>query len=210
VAQLYPRTLGSIFVVSYDPQGCGGGIRTRLHTGMFYYRSVRAAFISLRFDFLSCSEVLEVTTSLTGGAHESLSHGCTVVSMYKKTRACNSTPSIHPNGEVVNHRTGSIVRFTSSLLNSIIGDLVFSQMAVKLSALRAGRSLPPRRIPGTHFCQRLCPPQGHSAAGRIRSIEESNDLIGNRTRDLPACSIVPQPTTYHVPPVNNSTYNTHP
>jgi hypothetical protein len=27
------------------------------------------------------------------------------------------------------------------------------------------------------------------------SIEKSNDLIGNRTRDLPACSIVPQPTT---------------
>jgi hypothetical protein len=32
-------------------------------------------------------------------------------------------------------------------------------------------------------------------AGRIKSIEKSNDLIGNRTRDLPACSIVPQLTT---------------
>jgi hypothetical protein len=30
-------------------------------------------------------------------------------------------------------------------------------------------------------------PQGHSAAGRIKLIENSNDLIGNRTRDLPAC-----------------------
>jgi hypothetical protein len=39
----------------------------------------------------------------------------------------------------------------------------------------------------------LSRPQGHCAAGRIRSIEKSND-IGNRTRDLPACSIVPQPT----------------
>jgi hypothetical protein len=38
-------------------------------------------------------------------------------------------------------------------------------------------------------------PQGHSAAERIRSIEKSNDLMGNRTRDLPACNIVPQPTT---------------
>jgi hypothetical protein len=38
-------------------------------------------------------------------------------------------------------------------------------------------------------------PQGHSAAGRIRSIEKSNELIGKRTRDLPACSRVPQPTT---------------
>jgi hypothetical protein len=32
-------------------------------------------------------------------------------------------------------------------------------------------------------------------AGRIRSIEKSNDLIENRTRDLPACSVVPEPTT---------------
>jgi hypothetical protein len=68
-------------------------------------------------------------------------------------------------------------------------------MAVRLSALRAGSPLPPRKIPGTHFCQRLSRPQGHnSAAGRIRSIEKSNDLIGNRTGDLSACSVVPQPT----------------
>jgi hypothetical protein len=38
-------------------------------------------------------------------------------------------------------------------------------------------------------------PQDHSAAGRIRSIEKSSDLIKNRIRDLPACSVVPQPTT---------------
>jgi hypothetical protein len=29
-------------------------------------------------------------------------------------------------------------------------------------------------------------------AGRIRSIEKSNGLFGNRTRDLPACSTVPE------------------
>jgi hypothetical protein len=34
-----------------------------------------------------------------------------------------------------------------------------------------------------------------ASRGRIRSIEKSSDLIGNRTRDLPACSIMPQPTT---------------
>jgi hypothetical protein len=33
-------------------------------------------------------------------------------------------------------------------------------------------------------------PQGHSAAGRLGSNEISNDLVGNRTRDLPTCSIV--------------------
>jgi hypothetical protein len=71
-------------------------------------------------------------------------------------------------------------------------------MAVKLSALCAGRPPfppPPRKIPGTHFCQRLSGPQGHSASGRIRSIEKSNNLIGNRTRDLPVCNIELQPTT---------------
>jgi hypothetical protein len=29
----------------------------------------------------------------------------------------------------------------------------------------------------------------------MRSTEKSHDLIGNPTRDLPACSVVPQPTT---------------
>jgi hypothetical protein len=33
-AQLYPPALGSIFIASYDSQGYGGGIRTRLHTGL--------------------------------------------------------------------------------------------------------------------------------------------------------------------------------
>jgi hypothetical protein len=49
-------------------------------------------------------------------------------------------------------------------------------------------------------------PQGHSAAGRIRLIEKSND-IGNGTRDLPACSIVAQPTTLsRDPTVSSSDY----
>jgi hypothetical protein len=47
----------------------------------------------------------------------------------------------------------------------------------------------PTKIPGTHFCQRLSRPQGHIAAGRVKSTEKSNGLIVNRTRDLPACSI---------------------
>jgi hypothetical protein len=51
-------------------------------------------------------------------------------------------------------------------------------MAAKLSALQVGLSLPLRNIPRTHLCQRLSRPEGHSAAGRIRSIEKSNDLIG--------------------------------
>jgi len=53
---------------------------------------------------------------------------------------------------------------------------------------------PPGNIPGTHFCWRLSQLQGHSAAGRIMSMKNFNDTIGNRTRHLPACSAVPQPT----------------
>jgi hypothetical protein len=65
---------------------------------------------------------------------------------------------------------------------------------VRLSALHIGRLYPPGNIPGTHFCWRLSRPQGHSATGRIMSMKNSNDNIGNRTRDLPVCSAVPQPT----------------
>jgi hypothetical protein len=46
--------------------------------------------------------------------------------------------------------------------------MIGSKMAVRLSALRAGSALPPRRIPGTHFCNRLSQLQGHSAAGKVR------------------------------------------
>jgi hypothetical protein len=65
---------------------------------------------------------------------------------------------------------------------------------VRLSAQRTGRLYAPENIPGTHLCSTLSRPQGHSAAGRIMSMKNSNDTIGNRTRDLPACSTVPQPT----------------
>jgi hypothetical protein len=55
-------------------------------------------------------------------------------------------------------------------------------MAVRLSAFRAGRASP-RMIPGTRLCLRLSRPCGHSAAGRIMYIENSNDLIGNRQQE---------------------------
>ena len=67
-------------------------------------------------------------------------------------------------------------------------------MKVRLSALRTGRLYSPGYIPGSHFCQRLSQPQGHSAAGTIMSMKNSNDTIGNRTPDLPTCSAVPQAT----------------
>ena len=65
---------------------------------------------------------------------------------------------------------------------------------VRLSALRTGRLYPQGNIPGTHLCQRLSRPQDHSATGKIISMKNSNDTIGNRARVLPACCAVPQPT----------------
>ena len=39
--------------------------------------------------------------------------------------------------------------------------------------------------------KRLSRPQGQSVTGRNMSLKNSNDTIGNRTRDLPVCSVVP-------------------
>jgi hypothetical protein len=46
-------------------------------------------------------------------------------------------------------------------------------------------------------------PRAHSEAGKIMSNEKFNDVIGNRTRDLPACSIVPQRTKWQRVPDYN-------
>ena len=66
-----------------------------------------------------------------------------------------------------------------------------AQNGGKVASLRHRPPLPPGNTPGTHFCSKLTRPQGHSATGRIMSLKDSNDNIGNRTRDLPVCSVVP-------------------
>jgi len=74
---------------------------------------------------------------------------------------------------------------------------------IRLSALCTGCLYPPGSIPVTHFCWRLGWPQGHGTARRIMSMENSHGIIGNQTRNLLACSAMPQPTvppctlTYH-------------
>jgi len=67
------------------------------------------------------------------------------------------------------------------------------RMVVRLSALRTSR-LYLQEIFLVLICvKKLNQPQGHSAAGRIMWTKNSTD-IGDRARDLPACSAVPQPT----------------
>jgi hypothetical protein len=48
--------------------------------------------------------------------------------------------------------------------------------------------------PGTHLRQKLSGPKDYNVAGNIKAMKNTNDSIGNRYRDLPACSAVPQPT----------------
>jgi hypothetical protein len=49
----------------------------------------------------------------------------------------------------------------------------------------------PQEIHLVLICYGLSRPQGHSATGRIMSLKNSNETIGNRTRDLPVCNVVP-------------------
>jgi hypothetical protein len=44
--------------------------------------------------------------------------------------------------------------------------------------------------PGTHLCCRLSCPESHSAAGTIKTVKIPKEHVGNRTRDIPACSPV--------------------
>jgi hypothetical protein len=82
----------------------------------------------------------------------------------------------------------NVVRRRGSHIFQTIG----SQIAVRLSDLRTGRPLTPRKIPGTHFCYRLSQTHGHSAAGRVRKVEKNSEI---RNLDPAVCNIVPQPTT---------------
>ena len=73
----------------------------------------------------------------------------------------------------------------------------------KVSILHTGHLYPPGYIPGTYFCYRLSQPQGHSAAGRIKSMKNRNDTIENWTRNLlflPECL---NQLHHHIPLINS-------
>jgi len=68
--------------------------------------------------------------------------------------------------------------------------LLYWQMkVVYLSALSTVCPYPPGNTPDTYLCERLSRP--NNEAGRIKSIKDLNDSIGNQTSELPACSELP-------------------
>jgi hypothetical protein len=65
---------------------------------------------------------------------------------------------------------------------------------VRFSALLTGRIYPQEGCLVLISVKRLSRPKSHNETGSIKSLKNSSDSIGNRTRDLAACSAVPQPS----------------
>jgi hypothetical protein len=70
-----------------------------------------------------------------------------------------------------------------------------SQMVVRLSAPRASRPLPPWRFLVFISVRGWVDSRAIVRLKGLSQLKKSSDIIGIWTRDLPACSIVPQPTT---------------
>jgi hypothetical protein len=67
VAQLYPRALDSLYVASYDSQGNGGGILTRLHTGYDLYQILTGPIFKMKMLLAPLSTIsLPLFLSLQG------------------------------------------------------------------------------------------------------------------------------------------------
>jgi len=94
------------------------------------------------------------------------------------------------------------LQFTTSVKQSLYRPLGFQEFEVPRIATesahesgngcqpRAPAAFTPRNILDTHFCYRLSRPQGHSATRRVKSTINPNYPIGNRTRNLLACTAV--------------------
>jgi hypothetical protein len=68
-------------------------------------------------------------------------------------------------------------------------------MTVRLSALCAGRPLPPGRFLVVISVRGCVDARAIVPLERLGQLKNPNDFIETRNRDLPACSIVPQRTT---------------
>ena len=72
---------------------------------------------------------------------------------------------------------------------------------VRLSVLSIGRLYTQETSPVLIYVRGWVDPRAKVAAGRIKSMKNPNNPIGNRTCDLPIYSAVPQPTASPCTPV---------
>ena len=105
---------------------------------------------------------------------------------------CEKLSSSQPYKKLSHYSLGQALRAPGGWSSQNF--LTIGKKVIKLSALHNGRLYLQENIPGTHLCWRMSWPQDHSAAGRIRSMKNLNDTIGNRTHELPAFCAMPQPT----------------
>jgi hypothetical protein len=75
-----------------------------------------------------------------------------------------------------------------------------------MSPLRADLPLPPARFVVLISVRGWVDLRATARLEGLGQLKKSNDLIRNRTRGLPACSIVPQPTTLPRAPYSNVVY----
>jgi hypothetical protein len=68
-------------------------------------------------------------------------------------------------------------------------------VAITLSAVHGGRPFTLDRSPGTHFFNGYMKPGVIARLEELGTLRTFSYLTGFRARDLPACSIMPQPST---------------
>jgi hypothetical protein len=116
-------------------------------------------------------------------------------------RGASSCRSYHCRGvQNLVPRTSVLHSYRWNCSSSVAAGSVGSQMAVRLSALRAGSPLLPRKFLVVISVRGWVDTRAIVWLEGIGELKKSNEIIGTRNRDLSACSVVSQQTTLQCAP----------